>query len=77
MARVRHGVGARWARVLGRFAALSRGYELEELADDLSRVVEKARRLGLATTVYLLSMALIEARESAEAAADGDDDGAD
>jgi hypothetical protein len=61
---------------LGRFAKLSRGHELEELVGDLSRAVEKARRLGLLTTAYLLSMALIEVRESAEAIADGDDDGA-
>ena len=55
---------------------MSRGQELEELASDLSLAIERARRLGLPTTVYLLSMALVEAREAAEAAADGDDDGA-
>ncbi|MCP3469526.1 hypothetical protein NLM33_04180 [Bradyrhizobium sp. CCGUVB1N3] len=44
---------------------------------DLSRALEAARRLGLSTTVYLLSMAIVEAREAAEAASDdGDDDGA-
>jgi hypothetical protein len=53
---------------------LSRGQELEELARDLSLAIERARRLGLATTVYLLSMALVEAREAAEAVRDGDDD---
>ena len=37
---------------------LSRGDELEELASDLSRAAERARGLGLPTTVYLLSMAL-------------------
>jgi hypothetical protein len=55
---------------------LSRGQELEELANDLSLAIERARRLGLPTTVYLLSMALVEAKEAAEAD-DGDDgDGA-
>lgn len=56
---------------------LSRGQQLEELASDLSLALEKARLLGLPTTVYLLSMALVEAREAAEAAAGDDDDGAD
>ncbi|MGY8668268.1 hypothetical protein Q3C01_38690 [Bradyrhizobium sp. UFLA05-109] len=56
---------------------LSRGQELEGLVGDLSRALEAARRLGLSTTVYLLSMALVEAREAAEADSDGgDDDGA-
>ncbi len=55
---------------------MSRGDELKDLAGELSRAAEKARRLGLPTTVYLLSMALVEAREAAEAADDDDDDGA-
>ena len=54
---------------------LSRENELKELASDLSRAVEAARRIGLPTTVYLLSMALVEVREAA-AAHDGNDDGA-
>lgn len=54
---------------------LSRGDELKELVSDLSRAVETARRVGLPTTVYLLSMALVEVREAA-AADDGDDDDA-
>ena len=54
---------------------LSRGDELKELASDLSRAAEAARRLGLPTTVYLLAMALVEVRE-AVAADDGGDDGA-
>jgi hypothetical protein len=54
---------------------LSREDELKELASDLSRAVETARRVGLPTTVYLLSMALVEVREAA-AADDGHDDGA-
>jgi hypothetical protein len=51
---------------------LSRGEQLKELASDLSRAVERARRVGLPTTVYLLSMALVEVREAA-ADDDGDD----
>jgi hypothetical protein len=55
---------------------LSREEELNELAVDLSRAVERARRAGLHTTVYLLSMALVEVREAAEAAGGEDNDGA-
>ncbi|MFT4117350.1 hypothetical protein [Bradyrhizobium sp.] len=55
---------------------MSRGEELKQLAADLSHAVEKARRVGLPTTVYLLSMALVEVREAAEAAAGEDGDGA-
>ncbi|MBW7963963.1 hypothetical protein [Bradyrhizobium sp. BR 10261] len=54
---------------------MSRGNELKELASDLSRALEAARRIGLPTTVYLLSMALVEVREAIDAAGD-DDDGA-
>jgi hypothetical protein len=54
---------------------LSRGEELKELAVDLSRAVESARRVGLPTTVYLLAMALVEVREAADGE-DEDDDGA-
>jgi hypothetical protein len=43
------------------------------LASVLSLAIERARRLGLATTVYLLSMALVEAREAAQAGSGGDD----
>ena len=55
---------------------MSRGEQLKELASDLSRAVETARRVGLPTTVYLLSMALMEVRESVAATDEGDDDGA-
>ncbi len=54
---------------------MSRENELKELASDLSRAVEAARRVGLTTTVYLLSMALVEVREAAADDA-GNDDGA-
>ncbi|MBB4368012.1 hypothetical protein GGD63_000781 [Bradyrhizobium sp. cir1] len=55
---------------------MSRGEELKELVGELSRAAERARRIGLPTTVYLLSMALVEVREAAAAADDGDDDSA-
>ncbi len=55
---------------------MSRRQELEELTGELSRAAESARRLGLSTTVYLLSMALVEVSEASEAADDGGDDGA-
>jgi hypothetical protein len=38
--------------------------------------METARRVGLPTTVYLLSMALVEVTEAAAADDDGDDDDA-
>ncbi|HEX9213660.1 MAG TPA: hypothetical protein VF901_24365 [Bradyrhizobium sp.] len=55
---------------------MSREEELNELAVDLSRAAETARRIGLPTTVYLLAMALVDVREAAEAAGGEDDDGA-
>ena len=54
---------------------MSRGNELKELASDLSRALEAARQIGLPTTVYLLSMALVEVREAIDSAGD-DDNGA-
>ena len=53
---------------------MSRQDELKELASDLSRAIETARRIGLPTTVYLLSMALVEVRETLGDR--GNDDGA-
>ncbi|MGY3081626.1 hypothetical protein ACVWZZ_008034 [Bradyrhizobium sp. LM6.10] len=55
---------------------MSRGDQLKELASDLSHAAEAARRLGLSTTVYLLSMALMEVREATAADGDRNDDGA-
>jgi hypothetical protein len=62
------------AAIGGWGGTLSRGDELKELASDLSHAAAAARRLGLPTTVYLLSMALVEVREAA--ADDGHDDDA-
>ncbi|MBR0973840.1 MULTISPECIES: hypothetical protein [Bradyrhizobium] len=55
---------------------MSRGDELKELTSELSHAAETAQRLGLPTTLYLLSMALVEVREATAADRDGDDDGA-
>ncbi len=55
---------------------MSRGDELKELASELSHAAERARRLGLPTTVYLLSMALVEVREAASRPDGGHDDDA-
>jgi hypothetical protein len=55
---------------------LSRRDELKELASELSRALETARRIGLPTTVYLLSMALVEVREATETDGGGKGDGA-
>jgi hypothetical protein len=55
---------------------LPRGEELKQLAADPSHAVERARHVGLPTTVYLLAMALVEVREASETADGEDDDGA-
>jgi len=55
---------------------LSPGDELKELAGELAHAMERARRLGLLTTAYLLSMALVEVMDAADVEDGGDDDGA-
>lgn len=52
---------------------MSREDDLKELVSDLSRAVEAALRIGLPTTVYLLSMALVEVREAAADDEENDD----
>jgi hypothetical protein len=47
--------------------------ELKVLAIDLSAAIEKARRLNLLTTAYILSMALVEVSEALNAEGDGED----
>ena len=44
--------------------------DLYELAQDISTAVEKARRLDLPTSTYILSMALVEVSEALKAAGD-------
>ena len=47
----------------------SRKNDLDELADMISAAIERARRLDMQTTVYILSMALAEVSKTAKAAA--------
>ncbi len=44
--------------------------DLNELAQDISTAIEKARRLNLATSAYILSMVMVEVSEALKAAAD-------
>jgi hypothetical protein len=48
--------------------------DLTELAIDISTAIAKARQLNLPTSVYILSMALLEVLQATEAASDGRDD---
>jgi hypothetical protein len=43
------------------------GDDLRELATGLSAVIEKARRLNLPTSAYILSMALVEVSQAMQA----------
>jgi hypothetical protein len=43
--------------------------DLDELADMISAAIEKARRLNMHTSAYILSMALAEVSKAAKAAA--------
>lgn len=56
----------------------TRGDDLNELAQDISTAIAKARRLNLPTSAYILSMVLVEVSEALKAAADeeeAEDDG--
>lgn len=44
--------------------------DLNELAQDISTAIEKARQLNLPTSAYILSMVLVEVSEALKAAAD-------
>jgi hypothetical protein len=44
--------------------------DLNELAQDISVAIEKARQLNLPTGVYILSMVMVEVSEALKAAAD-------
>ena len=44
--------------------------DLDELAQDISTAIEKARRLNLPTSAYILSMVLVEVSEALKAAED-------
>jgi hypothetical protein len=48
----------------------TRDDDLNELAQDISTAIEKARQLNLSTSAYIRSMALVEKSEALKAAAD-------
>jgi hypothetical protein len=57
----------------------TRGDDLNELAQDISTAITKARRLNLPTSAYILSMVLVEVSEALKAAGDeeeAEEDGA-
>jgi hypothetical protein len=47
----------------------TRGDDLNELAQDISAAITRARRLNLPTSAYILSMVLVEVSEALKAAA--------
>ena len=49
---------------------MTREDDLNELAQDISTAIEKARQLNLPTSAYILSMVLVEVSEALKAAAD-------
>jgi len=49
--------------------------DLDELADMISAAIEKARKLNMHTSAYILSMALAEVSKAAKAAANKPDGG--
>ena len=56
---------------------MTRTNDLKELAAILSTAIEKARKLHLATSAYILSMAMTEISEALKVVSDNDNDGAD
>ena len=52
---------------------MTRGDSLKELAADLSVAISKARELDLTTSVYILSMALLEVTQALKEEEDGRD----
>ncbi len=51
---------------------MTRENDLNELVSMLSSAIEKARKLNLPTSVYILSMALLEVSQAAKATTDED-----
>jgi hypothetical protein len=56
---------------------VTRANDLKELAAILSTAIEKASKLHLATSAYILSMALTEISEALKVVSDNDNDNAD
>ena len=54
--------------------AVTRANDLKELAAMLATAIEKARKLHLATSAYILSMALVEISEALKVVSDNDND---
>jgi hypothetical protein len=52
------------------------GDDLRELATGLSAVIEKARRLNLPTSAYIVSMALVEVSQAMQAIGADEEHGA-
>ncbi len=48
--------------------------DLNELAQDISTAIEKARQLNLPTSAYILSMVLVELSEALKAAMDEEEE---
>ncbi len=46
---------------------VTRGDDLNELAQDISTAIRKARQLNLPTSAYILSMVLVEVSEARKA----------
>jgi hypothetical protein len=53
---------------------MTREDELNELANNVSTAIAKARQLNLPTSAYILSMVMVEVSEALKAAADDRDD---
>jgi hypothetical protein len=56
---------------------VTRANDLKELAAILATAIEKARTLHLATSAYILSMALTEISAALKVVSDNDNDSAD
>jgi len=55
---------------------LTRKDDLDELATNLSTAIAQARQLKLPTSVYILSMALVEVLQATKAVSDDSEDAA-
>jgi hypothetical protein len=55
---------------------VTREDDLNELANSVSAAIEKARKLKLPTSAYILSMVLVEVSEALRTSADEEEDGA-
>jgi hypothetical protein len=53
---------------------LTRKDDLDELANNLSTAIAQARELKLPTSVYILSMALVEVLQATKAAGEDSED---